>query len=354
MWSTYVGGDQHDGINGITIDSINRIYISGVTYSLNWINGGFDTEYSGDEDAFLMEMSSDGNPLWSTYLGGVGEDIIKACSVDITGNIYVAGGTESADWMTGEIQNTNKGKEDAFVARIAPGGARLVWAADMGGTQNDHANVLTQDEAGNLYVCGYTYSPGWMSGIYDIYLDGNSDAFLAKVVDKLGALRVTFAPPEVEAAGARWRRARTTDWLAGGTVETQLPAGEYEIEVTEIPHWVHPAHPVANVVRETTTTTVVTYAPDVGALTVTIAPPEAVAEGARWRPVGTADWLESGATVTGLPSGEYRVEFGPVAGWDRPVDRDCVVKFNQTTSITAYYAPSGLNAADPRAWTLYE
>jgi hypothetical protein len=69
----------------------------------------------------------------------------------------------------------------------------------------------------------------------------------------------------------------------------------------------------------------VTTAPDPNTpkLTVTIHPPQAVLDGARWRLLGEDEWLESGRAIDFNYLGEFTVEFLPITGWDHPRQPIC-------------------------------
>jgi len=74
-----------------------------------------------------------------------------------------------------------------------------------------------------------------------------------------------------------------------------------------------------------------------GSLTVTIAPPAAVAAGAQWRRVGTATWLNSGSTQANIPVGAHAVEFRDVAGWVRPSNVSITIINGQPTTTSGTY-----------------
>ncbi|MCL5269726.1 MAG: SBBP repeat-containing protein [bacterium] len=353
LWSTYLGGDQFDYARGIAIDSRDNIYITGDTKSSDWISGGFDTVYHGEYDAFLVKLSPAGNHLWSTYMGDSADDAAEGCAVDAGGYVYVTGLAYDGSWLNHWMPSAIFGGLNAFLARVSPDGSRLLWGYALGGDNRDNAHALAHNNSGDIYVVGETKSPGWTSGSWDTTFAGDSDGYLLKFIDKVGSLRVSITPLAAVAGGARWRRVGTSAWNESGEVEEFIPAGDYVIEFNDLMGWVKPANQTVSIVKDETATLNVTYFLDIGALSVTIEPAEAAA-GARWRRVGTTTWLGGGGTEAGVPSGDYFIEFNDVAGWDKPVVRDCAVKFNQTTRLTVYYAPSGLNAADPKVWTQYE
>jgi hypothetical protein len=83
-----------------------------------------------------MKLSGDGLPVWSSYLGGESSDYGNGIALDGTGNIYIAGYTFSAGWITGGYQTTLNqnayAKEDGFVAKLTNDG-QFVWSTYIGG-----------------------------------------------------------------------------------------------------------------------------------------------------------------------------------------------------------------------------
>jgi hypothetical protein len=102
----------------------------------------------------------DPNLLYSTYLGGTGEDRGQAIAVDNAGNAYVTGYTDSPNFPdTG--MGPGGGYLDAFVTELNPnasGSASLVYSTYLGGSDVDAGQGIAVDAFGDAYVTGYTYS----------------------------------------------------------------------------------------------------------------------------------------------------------------------------------------------------
>jgi Beta-propeller repeat len=133
LYSTYIGGSGYDGGGGVVVDAAGDAYVVGQTISTDFpvTAGAFQsqcdncnlTNYSGD--AFVLEMNPSGSALlYSTYLGGSGEDSGMAIAMDTSGNIYPAGWAFSTDFPTtvGAFQTTaSAGGGGGFVAKFATG-----------------------------------------------------------------------------------------------------------------------------------------------------------------------------------------------------------------------------------------
>lgn len=133
-FSTYFGGSQTDEGTGIALDSFGDVYVTGRTLSPNYPTSGspFQTALNGNSDAFITELSTSGFTVYSSYLGGTGDEnlvgsnpatAIGAVSVDGSSNAYIAGSTNSTSGFpktTGALQPANGGGlEDGFVAKVS-------------------------------------------------------------------------------------------------------------------------------------------------------------------------------------------------------------------------------------------
>jgi hypothetical protein len=185
-WSSYLGGNDYEYGLAIAVDGSGNVYAAGDTFSAGWVSGGFNTAQSGDWDGFVVKLSGAGAHLWSTYLGGSGEDNASSIAVDTFGNVYIAGYTASSGWVSGGFAtNYGGGPDDAYVAKLSPDGAHL-WSTYLGGGGDDVGNAVKTDGAGNVYLAGSTDSNmtnpgGLISGGYDASFGGVGDGFLVKL-----------------------------------------------------------------------------------------------------------------------------------------------------------------------------
>jgi hypothetical protein len=107
-------------------------------------------------DAFITQMSADGTTLiWSTYLGGSGDDIGKGIAVDSSNNVYVAGYTNSPN-LPKTIGPAYGGAVDAFVAKMSSNGQSLTYLTYFGGPNDDAANAIALDNTNDVYIGGWT------------------------------------------------------------------------------------------------------------------------------------------------------------------------------------------------------
>lgn len=120
---------------------------------------------------------------YSSYLGGSGMDRALAVATDTSGNIYVTGVTNSANFpVKGAFQTVLAGSEDVFVTKLNPAGSDLVYSTFLGGSSNDRGQGIAVESSGNAIVAGWTTSTNFprVNAFQNTY-GGNADAFVAKL-----------------------------------------------------------------------------------------------------------------------------------------------------------------------------
>ncbi len=175
-WSTYLGGSGGDKGYGIAVDAAGNTLVTGDTGSNDFL-GRNNAHHGGGWDAFVAKVSLSGALTWATYLGGSGRDLANGIAVDAAGNALVTGTTESTDF-SGQTDAYHGGYWDAFVAKVSLSGA-LNWATYLGGTDSDKGYGIALDAAGNALVTGVTWS-AYFPGQTNLPSPFN-DAFVAKV-----------------------------------------------------------------------------------------------------------------------------------------------------------------------------
>ena len=161
IYSTYVGGNGQDNATAIAVDAAGNAYITGFTDSTNFpVKNGFQETNRGDFNAFVVKLDATGTLLSSTLFGGSASDYGSSIAVDAAGNIYTAGIASSPDLpMINALQSTHSGLVDMFAAKFDPSGARLIYSTYLGGVGIEGASSVAVDNAGNLYLTGLTSSP---------------------------------------------------------------------------------------------------------------------------------------------------------------------------------------------------
>lgn len=245
-YSTYLGGSAADAGQGIAVDSAGDVYVTGYTYSSNFpVLNAEQPANAGSSDAFITKLDPNGTALvYSTYLGGTGLDRGNAIAIDASGDVFVAGDTQSSGFPVSATaaQRNYNGNQDAFVAELNGTGATLNYATYLGGTGLDQSTAIAVDTSGNAYVGGFTRSSDFprSSPIQATFGGGTcgSQACTEGFVTELnpqgsGLLYSTY----LGGSGADYVQAIAVDtasppnaYVAGGTASTNFPAvaGAYQ------------------------------------------------------------------------------------------------------------------------------
>jgi len=158
-YSTYLGGSADDIGYGIAIDAQGSAYVTGSTWSVDFHNlSAFQTNNGGQQDVFICKFQPNGSLLiYSTYLGGLKNEIGKAIAVDAQGAAYVMGETRSTNFpVVNPIQAANGGGlRDTFVTKINPAGNAITYSTYLGGVGDDAGTDIALDQAGNAFVVGF-------------------------------------------------------------------------------------------------------------------------------------------------------------------------------------------------------
>ncbi len=215
-YATYIGGTLDDRGLGIAVDSAGNVYITGETNSgqTSFPDGngfgavpGFDHTQNGGVDAFVAAVNATGTALlYATYIGGSGDDKGNGIAVDLAGNAYITGETNSteATFPDGNgfgavpgFDHTQNGGVDAFVAAVNAAGTALLYATYLGGSGDDRGKGIALDANADAYVVGETNSseatfPDKIGP--DLTQNGAVDAFVAKICSAVCAdLSVTIS-----------------------------------------------------------------------------------------------------------------------------------------------------------------
>jgi hypothetical protein len=220
VYSTYLGGSGSDHGQGIAVDSSGAAYVVGSTTSTDFPTvNPFQPALDGGWDAFVTKINPSGSALvYSTYLGGSGEEEGLGIAVDGSGNASVTGWTTSTDFPTrNALQSAYGGASDAFITTFDPSGSALVYSSYLGGYNFDEGNGIALDNAGNVYLTGQTASSDFPT-VFQLQpaISGYSDAFVTKIA--LNAIGTTL-------------HLSNTEWTFGPNV-VGSPSGTGTIYVT--------------------------------------------------------------------------------------------------------------------------
>ncbi len=183
-YSSYLGGSGMDRALAVATDASGHIYETGVTNSANFpVKGAFQTTLAGSEEVFVTKLNPAGSDLvYSTFLGGTGNDRGERIAVDASGNAIVAGWSTSTNSLRANaFQNTYGSNADAFVTKLNAKGNGLVFSTYVGGDSADYAFHVATDNTGAAYTVGSTESNNFpVANPFRSTRAGARDAFVSK------------------------------------------------------------------------------------------------------------------------------------------------------------------------------
>ncbi len=205
LGSTFFGGSGNDGLNlnsptlfnygdesrsDVALDNAGNIYIVSSTESSNLPGtaGKAQATYgSGNSDGMLAKFNSALSTLnWATYYGGSGTDAAYSIGLDNSNNIFICGGTNSANIpgrTTGLNTTFRGGNADGFVAKFDNNGNSVLAATYLGTSAYDQAFILDLDKNNNVYLFGQTL--GSYPVTAGVYSNTNAKQFIHKLNNTL-------------------------------------------------------------------------------------------------------------------------------------------------------------------------
>jgi len=205
LFSTYLGGSGgFDSSKAIAVDGTGNTYVTGSTSSsdfptLNPVQAAHADNTSSFVDVFVTKLNVTGTGLvYSTFLGGSGDDFGNGIAVDAAGNAYVTGSATTThptdpSWgliafptTPGAFQTANASSSGVpFVTKLDSSGSTLAYSTFIGGTSgyDDRASDIAVDAVGNAYVTGSTQAADFPTtpGAFQRTKGGYTDAFVTEL-----------------------------------------------------------------------------------------------------------------------------------------------------------------------------
>ncbi|MBK6522010.1 MAG: SBBP repeat-containing protein [Sphingobacteriaceae bacterium] len=156
QWAKSAGSTGYEAALGTAADNSGNLYVIGwyssatITFgSITLTNPGV-----GTGDVFVVKFDGGGNPLWAKTFGGADGDVGNGIAVDALGNVYITGAFASSTISFGTSTLTNAGAgNDVFIVKLNSSGTE-VWAKSAGGSSSDRGYGITVDPSGNVFTTG--------------------------------------------------------------------------------------------------------------------------------------------------------------------------------------------------------
>ncbi len=159
-YGTFLGGSGDDQANGIGVDASGNVYIAGSTDSADFPLALFGSLTAGNAHVFVAKLNATGSTLlYADYLGGSGYDYGYALTLDSAGEVYVTGSTNSSNFpVLNSYQSTYPGGFNAFITKVSADGSSLLYSTYFGGNGSDIPASIVLDSSSDILIAGNTTS----------------------------------------------------------------------------------------------------------------------------------------------------------------------------------------------------
>ncbi len=199
VWSTLLGGPEHDRAYAVALAPDGGVVIAGragegfpVTEGAlqTTFEGGVATDLYGAQDGFFAKLSADGSRvLFASYFGSEDGSIIRDVAVDRGGHPILAAGYQRGAlpeaWFAGVVQPRPPGRGDGLVAKVSPDGRRVLWASFLGGSDQDTStpSVAVGPDDSIYFLSASTRSTDLptTAGAFDRSANGGIDLHVARL-----------------------------------------------------------------------------------------------------------------------------------------------------------------------------
>ena len=179
-WVVTGGGPGKDYLAALKTNAQGEIYICG-RFDSTFTLGGINTAGKGGLDAYVAKISSQGTVLWVKTLGGAGFDAASDLAINSDGSLIVTGYFQGqADFNGMSLSASDSLDQDAFIIKLTANG-EPVWVRRAGGVSLDKGNAVDLDAAGNIYVYGAYSGTAWF-GQQKLVSEGSEDYFLLRML----------------------------------------------------------------------------------------------------------------------------------------------------------------------------
>jgi hypothetical protein len=201
FWGTPGGGHR-----SVVVDAAGNVYASGGAASTSWPTtlGAYDTKFGGGKwgDIVAAKFDPTGKVIWSTYIGGSGEEIAYVSAVNGVGELYLSGRAGSGFPTTpGAFDSTFNGgivgrgrvhgSTDAYLLKLSADGSKVLFSTYIGGSGNENGRAIHLLPSSEVVVGGGNGTSTDLpitQGAVRPNFQGAKDGWVAKVTADGGGL----------------------------------------------------------------------------------------------------------------------------------------------------------------------
>jgi exosortase sorting signal-containing protein len=207
LYSTFLGGSFVDRGNAVAVDPRGRVLVAGQASSSDFpsVSPTQATYGGGPNDAFLAAIdtgaSGDASLVFSTFLGGSGDDRAHGVAARSEASVWVAGQASATNFPVIDPNFTapGGGPSDVFAARFDLSAApALRFSTLLGGSGDDRAHAVAAAASGDAVLAGRSDSTGFPPNASRYGPGGATDAFVLRVAE--GGAPVAASVPTLSTA----------------------------------------------------------------------------------------------------------------------------------------------------------
>jgi uncharacterized protein (TIGR03437 family) len=202
LYSTRLGGSGGDFGVSVAVDSDGSAFVGGSTDSADFPVTSVRPPIAEDEVFLTKLTPDGASLVHSTYLGGSRSEFLDQIMVNRFGEAYLIGETTSEDFPAlRAVQAAHGGGVDAFLAKLSASGTELIYSTFLGGTGQEGAIGLALDDVGTALLAGFTDSLDFptQSPLQAVYGGGDSDGFLVRVDEVVNVSAASYLGAELTA-----------------------------------------------------------------------------------------------------------------------------------------------------------
>ncbi len=160
LYSTYLGGSGANQPTGLAVDASGNVYVTGYTDSADFPLANLGTLPAGNNHVFVAKLDATGsNLVYADYIGGNSQDYGYALVLDSANEVYVTGSTQSSNFPSVQAyQSQQPGPFSGFVSKLSADGSSLLYSTYLGGNTFDVAASIAIDSLNEVHVAGFTMS----------------------------------------------------------------------------------------------------------------------------------------------------------------------------------------------------
>jgi hypothetical protein len=184
LYSTFVKGSSDDMGYDIALDSQNNAVVTGTSWSSDFPTTPGVVDNHNNYDGVIFKLNHNGSKLiFSTFLGGNDGESVNDVTLDSMDNVYLTGFTNSQDFpITPDAHDPIYALKQAFFTILSPNATNFLYSTYIGGTGEEVGYGIAISPNGEVYIVGETRSNNFYTSAsaFDSTYGGTRDGFLQK------------------------------------------------------------------------------------------------------------------------------------------------------------------------------